>query len=415
MKTTDSWCFGTSLVSCAMALDAWQQTNCRECTKARWYNEKTGRMPKYHCAIQEQIERQANEGGAVNVRSYDAVHEQPVCLFINKQQAEPQEHERPVIDAHEFAKGECIEIPVEQEQQAEPVQETAPEIDDDALAQAIIDSLRDDLMAASANDKMTETEIQARARMAAKRFAEKTGMADNPEIREQVLQKIREKIGNDPRRLQETLFKQQIKNDVRELEQAFTWDEHMKISYVPLVLQVVAWNYAFKARQIAVDNRIPQTIKLSRAIKQIHKQWYDYIERDLSKQHIQQIEQAANEWEQDTGNDQMILWLQVQQAYLTQRPNAGYRDIRVYASCALLLAEFVVDYQKKIDVMVSERLQRPLEPINWPYLNGMVELMRGFIQDETIEHTPNIDMCMRILANRVGRIKWIEQNEPGNN
>ena len=34
----------------------WQDTNCLQCKKAVWYNQRLKKMPQYRCAIQKQIE-----------------------------------------------------------------------------------------------------------------------------------------------------------------------------------------------------------------------------------------------------------------------------------------------------------------------------------------------------------------------
>lgn len=405
MKTTGEWCFGTNMMSCALQLEKWQETNFRVCPKARFFNEKTGRMPKYYCAIQEQIEEQA--GGVsrwVNVRTYDAVHEQTTCKFIGKRDEPAQEQQQVVIDAHEFAKWQRVEMPVK----AEPVQEQAKperrEMTDDELVDEFERAIKPDV-ASVVNGKLSDAEMQSRAHMAAEQFFKRTGfrMVDIKRAK-----RLMAMFANKVDEMKEQAFKEQVKRDTERLQNAFTFDEHLQITYTPLVLQHVAWDYAIRARRMAADLRISETKKLCRSVDEIHKQWLDTLANDLDKKHRDRLLDSAKEWMTDTGNDQTILWLQVTQAYMTQRPGAGYRDLRVLAMCAILLAEWIFDYQEKIDVMVAERLHTELTPIPWPHLKCMVELMNGFIQDMTIERNQQIETCMRVMTNRMNKIKWIE-------
>lgn len=419
MKTTGEWCFGTNMMSCALQLEKWQETNCRVCPKARFFNEKTGRMPKYYCAIQEQIEEQA--GGVsrwVNVRTYDAVHEQTTCKFIGKRDDEPQE-QHVVIDAHEFEKGHrivSVDVASGQDKTTTQVIDTQAEETDDAMLDFGETSVMqnettksvffDGLKQAMTGD-LSQQGIRELARKTAKQVAGNVTMDD--ELRRKY-DEVAARIAADGciPGMTETQFKQKIHDDVKQISEAFTFEEHKQIAYTPLVLQHVAWDYAIRARRMAADLRISETKKLCRAVDEIHKQLLDTLAKDLDKKHRDRLLDAAKEWMTDTGNDQTILWLQVTQAYMTQRPEDGYRDLRVLAMCAILLAEWIFDYQEKIDVMVAERLHTELTPIPWPHLKGMVELMNGFIQDMTIERNQQIETCMRVMTNRMNKIKWIE-------
>lgn len=356
MKTTHEFCFGHSLTSCAIALDVWQQHNCRICQKARFTNPKTGKSVRYYCAIQEQIEEQA--GGfsqCVNIRTYNAVHGRETCAYIKP--GEQSAPDVPVIDAQEFARGHQIVMP---EKPVQPV----------AQPKSVVD-------------------VEQERRKQADEIMRKINAGEQPEMDEQA-------------------FKRKIHNDVKEMLDAFTWDEHKRIAYVPLVMQCVAWRYAFMAKQYAANNRISELKKMSRSIVQIYDMWMDTLRKDLDTAHIKRLQDAADEWMNDTSNDRVILQIQVSNAYLHEYREMTHRELFVLATCCRLLATFVQDYQRGIDEMVEQRLKRPLNKTQWPYLNALVELMNGIIQDFGIETTPIINNCLAVMRNRIERIKWID-------
>lgn len=313
-------------------------------------------MPKYHCAIQEQIEEQA--GGIsqwVNVRTYDAVHGQQVCKFIVRRE---QEQETPeIIDAHEFAQGKQIVVPVEPESE-KPVTLAKPK-----------------------PRELDEREKELLERM-------KNGAP----------------VATD-------LFRKQIHDDVMEKLDKFTWDEHMRITYVPLVVQFVAWHYAMMAKKESADRRISELKPMSRAIVDMRKKFVGTLGLDLSRAHIQRLEDAAEQWMDETRNEQTIMLLQIKQAYMDKYRDVPYMDLRVFAMCAMLLADYVNDYQEKIDAMICERLNRPVNSLQWQYMVGLKELMKGIVDEYIIEPTLHIKQCLAVMTNRLGKIKWIE--EPG--
>lgn len=365
MKTTSDLCFGHSLATCGMALDAWQDNNCRRCAKARFLNADTGRKPKYYCAIQAQIETQAETGEPVNVRTYNAVHGLPECVFIKRSEREPT---TPVIDAHEFAKGEIVEQAVPDKRtetkQAEPPTQSLP---------------------------VTSTIPDRETRL--KEIAEQIKRDNNPVLPNP----------DDAR------FREQIKEDVDELMRAFTWEEHKYIAYVPIVMNIVAFRYAFMAKQYAADNRIPELKIMSRAITALYKEFVESLRKDLDATHIQRVMDATDDWMNDTANDQMILQVQVANAYLNQFTPIKHQQLFVYATCCRLIAQLVLDFQRDIDAMINKRLGRELYPTPWPFMPRITHLMDGIIQDKDIVPTETIKCCIAVMRNRMVKIKWIEK------
>ena len=60
----------------------WQCLNCERCVRAVWYNERTGKFPKYRCRVQEEIDMAAVTDGYVSERTYNAVRQSQRCPYI---------------------------------------------------------------------------------------------------------------------------------------------------------------------------------------------------------------------------------------------------------------------------------------------------------------------------------------------
>lgn len=193
MKKTKEPCFsnGTEFM-------VWQDENCLQCKKAVWYNEKLDRYPQYRCAVQKQIEGQAVGIDEISQRAYDAAHQRRCPFFKSKVEEKSKEE---VLD---FSKDESLfnKMPlfnniehdrnVEQaslEKKEEP-KKPAAEKPDTALLELSKET-------GVAYDALKEAERRM--------FDTTASTAQLPPI------------------FQEQMFKGQVKSDVRNMLETFTW------------------------------------------------------------------------------------------------------------------------------------------------------------------------------------------------
>lgn len=68
----------------------------------------------------------------------------------------------------------------------------------------------------------------------------------------------------------------------------------MRVSFVPLIIEQIAWIYAEKAMACAARDKVSLLKKLSRTLKMVHKMWYDELRRDLDWEHIKNVDEQVD-------------------------------------------------------------------------------------------------------------------------
>ena len=72
-----------------------------------------------------------------------------------------------------------------------------------------------------------------------------------------------------PPMMTEKQFKESVRHDTDWMMKTFTFNENMMIAFVPLVISHLAWMYADKVMKYCAEHKIPETVKLSRAVKPV--------------------------------------------------------------------------------------------------------------------------------------------------
>lgn len=385
MKKTKEPCFsnGTEFM-------VWQDENCLQCKKAVWYNEKLDRYPQYRCAVQKQIEGQAVGIDEISQRTYEAAHQRRCPFFKSKAEEKPKEE---VLD---FSKGESLfnKLPLfndiehdrniehataEQTPTAEPKVKQAEQIDT-----ALLKLSRE---TGVAYDALKEAERRM--------FETITAKAQLPPI------------------FQEQKFKGQVKSDVRNMLETFTWKENMMIAFVPLVISHLAWMYADKVMKYCADNRIPETIKLSRAVKHVRQEYLDSLRVDLNSAHIRRIEEQTEQFFTLYAHDFTILWWCVNGMYKKQFPDCDLKDMKTDAFIGVLMCRFLVEHNKRMDKVIQAKMGNG-QSIKNPYMDKLETCLDAYCGNQVIECDDNINACMKILEKNINEIDFeVEDKEPG--
>lgn len=224
----------------------WQQDNCMRCAKAVWYNTQLGRCPKYKCALQRDMEAQATGDMEINERSFNACHNAKTCPFIK-----PKEQESaPGDEILDFSKGESMS----NETTVFNKIEQAPEIEHG----------HEEKPMAASEHKPTPEELKAAEKRMYDTIFEK---------------EIMNNINGLSPMMTEKQFKESVRHDTDWMMKTFTFNENMMIAFVPLVISHLAWVYAEKVMKYCAEHKIPETVKLSRAVKHVRQEYVDSLKR----------------------------------------------------------------------------------------------------------------------------------------
>ncbi len=366
----------------------WQDENCCRCKKAVWYNEKLDRYPQYRCAVQKQIEWQAVGIDEISQRTYDAAHQRRCPFFKSKVEEKPKEE---VLD---FSKGESLfnKLPlfndvehdrnIEQQSpgKSEEPKKSAAENPDAALLKLAMENGVDYNVLKDAERRMFDT-IASKAQL--------------------------------PPIFQEQKFKGQVKSDVRNMLETFTWKENMMIAFVPLVISHLAWMYADKVMKYCAEHKIPETVKLSRAVKHVRQEYLDSLKKDLDSRHIQRIEKQSEEFFKAYTSDFTIFWYCVNAQYMKQFPGDIYKDMKTDAFLGVLMCRFLVAHNKRMDKIIEAKMGNG-QSIKNPYMDKLETCLDAYCGNQVIECDTNIKACLKVLEKNINEIDFeVDDREPG--
>lgn len=352
----------------------WQDTNCLQCKKAVWYNQRLKKMPQYRCAIQKQIEAQAAGETEINERTYEATRCKKCTFFKSK--GETSDAPVEVLD---FSKGESL--------------------------------MKYDILMAGVDQYPKD--ISTHPDPILFKLAMETGVDYDTlkDAERRMFDTLSEK-GQLPPVFTETNFKKQVKSDVHTMLETFTWEENMMIAFVPLIISHIAWVYADKVLKCCAELRISETIKLSRAVKKVHQEYIESLKKDLDPLHIERIEKQSERFYKEYQNDFVILWYCINFEYKRRYPNDRLTAMRTDAYFSILMCRFLVEHNKRMDKLIESKMGFA-QSIKNPYMDKLETCMDAYCGENTIKNTPNINACMRVFQKNLDDIEFeVDDSEP---
>lgn len=326
-------------------------------------------MPQYRCAVQQQIEGQQMGESEVNQRTFDAVQGKQCQFFVAKVE-QPE-----ILD---FSKGECVVV--KDEPKPEPPQEQHKETPTPTVHDAT-------LLRMSMEKNIPIEELEA---------AEK-----------RMFEAIAKKGALPPMVSREMDFKQQVKDETRQMLETFTWDENMMIAFVPLIISKVAWVYAEKVLAYCAEHRISEYKKLGRVVKMLRQEYIDTLCKDLDRRHVRHIETQTEQFMDEINHHLTILWLQAN-TYIKNA--AGYDmthdTMRTDAMVAILMVRYLKAHDNKMNAIIEAKMGHS-ESITNPQMVDLEGLMKAYLPKGFVVGTNyQLDLCAKIFENSLAKIEF---------
>lgn len=210
---------------------------------------------------------------------------------------------------------------------------------------------------------------------------------------------------------QESAFLQKVAEGVQDMIDNLTLNEQMQVSFVPLIIEQIAWVYAEKAMACAARDKVSILKKLSRTLKLVHQKWDNELRRDLDFDHMknvnEQVEMCLNN---HLAKDVTILYWTVNSEFKRAAPEYPHQELRTYAIISTLFVDLLKDYNLKIDALLREKLDnKNLEPSIIPPI--ITELRRGMVAFAGVEGKFNyenstVKLGMDIIGKKIERIEF---------
>lgn len=208
-----------------------------------------------------------------------------------------------------------------------------------------------------------------------------------------------------PKEVQERNFKAECKKNTKRLMEAFSFEEHAKIAFVPLIIAHIAWYYADKAVRYAADHRISEVKKLSRAIKELRTHYIDLLKKDLDYKHLEKIQLQADRFMQEYRFDFIVLQHSTANDINYQHVGISYDDLRVFAFLSKQFIRECKKHEDRMTALIRERLGEAKEA-HLPTLDTLYTCMDAFLGDYEIKETQNMRNNMIVFHKNLDEIEF---------
>lgn len=208
--------------------------------------------------------------------------------------------------------------------------------------------------------------------------------------------------------LKEMKFQKEVDDETDMLMKVFSQKEQIDITFVPLVIQSIAWVYAQKCIDLAVENRISIVNKLTRAVRFVRKEYENELCRDLKDDSLHKIERETQRFMQTYSNDFMIFYFTVMREYDRHYRDTQYEDLHLYAIMGMLFIKLLDKYNDEMAQMVEQRLgivQHSMHMSSMDKLYSSLDAYAGHIEEFNFEER-DVVMCMKIFRNRISEIQF---------
>ena len=220
--------------------------------------------------------------------------------------------------------------------------------------------------------------------------------------------------------LQESAFLHKVADGVQMMIDNLTLNEQMRVSFVPLILEQIAWIYAEKAMACEARDKVSLLKKLSRTLKLVHQKWNDNLRQDLDFDHMKNVNEQVDVCVNNhLAHDLMILYWTVNREFKRAAPEYPHEELRTYAIISTLFIDLLKEYNLKIDELLAEKLKKKdLEPSVIPPI--IKELRKGMVAFAGVEgkfnyENSDVKLGMDIIGKKIERIEFGIFGKDGNN
>lgn len=194
----------------------------------------------------------------------------------------------------------------------------------------------------------------------------------------------------------ERKFRDDCKRTTEKLISSFTEQEHIQISFVPMVVAEIAWIFAEKTRSWCAENRVSEVKALSREVQKIRKDYIDFIRLDLDSSHISHITNCANEIINDTQHFS-IAFLSLINEFYRQYPDVSYVECRAYATISKMVISAYKRRIKRTNEIIRSRIGKDDSCENKIITYQLESCMDAYLSDFVLEKTNSMDLIERIF------------------
>lgn len=204
----------------------------------------------------------------------------------------------------------------------------------------------------------------------------------------------------------EEQFKHQVHDDTMKMLETFTFKENMNIAFVPLIITEVAWLYAMRVVKKAADNRIPETVKLSRTVRALREQYLSECSKDLDRKHIEKMEKSAEEFVKLCQTDFLLLFYSLNNELKKKWADYAFLDMRTDACIAMIVLQLLKEHNRHMDELMARKLGGDVPSYRNPINDKLWSCMEAYASPCEFKFEGHVETSMKIIRKKFNQIDF---------
>lgn len=208
----------------------------------------------------------------------------------------------------------------------------------------------------------------------------------------------------------EESFRKGVSVDTRTLLDTFTFEENMQIAFFPLVITELAWLHAFKVLDLAARDKISETRKLSRAVREVRKKYVSDCGKDLDSAHMRHIEESTAQFHGKCATDFTLLYYSANNELKRTSYDLPYLEMRTYAYMSLAMLDALVEHNRKMNRLIASRLglgsSLVVEKLPGTTL-ALRECMEAYMSPARYEKISHIQNSISVILNKISQCEFV--------
>jgi len=218
------------------------------------------------------------------------------------------------------------------------------------------------------------------------------------------------KCHNEVKTANEKEFKREVSIDTKKMMEVFSFEENMQIAFFPLIITEIAWHFAYKTMELAARDKISETRKLSRVVKELRAKYESDCAKDLDAKHFYHIKNSTEQFIKGCEMDFTIMFYSIGNEILRTNPDLMYQDMRTYAYMSMAMVDALAAHNTKMNALIAERLgcdtriMADAIPKSTRVLN---ECMAAYLAPAEYELIDHIQTSIKIILNKIQQCEFV--------
>lgn len=208
------------------------------------------------------------------------------------------------------------------------------------------------------------------------------------------------------------LREKQEEIDTMRMQTELTQEEQQKIAFYPCVIAHIVWKYVDEVLSEAAANKVSLLLPISRAVKELRKENERALWDGLDYNHRKCIEVQTDKFMEQNGRDFALLYFSVNGEFKKKLPNYPYDTMRSKAIIAMLFIDLLDEHNRKMDMMIRERLGEDKQSIRIPMMAKLHHYMETIAGDagKFDFANDNVKNGIKVMYNRLLATKFDTSN-----